>query len=251
MIALSGGCAAPPINPSFAVTHQQADAAIDQMAHDRRPLSRPVLIIGGFLDPNFGPWHMKRELERVSSDATIITVSLATCGSFDECRQRIIAAVDEACPTKDAQQTTEVDVIGLSLGGLAARYAASDGSSRQLRIARLFTVSSPHAGATLAEHLAVCQFHRDMRPGSTFIQALPHADFPIYSYCLLHDDVVGSQYTGTTDCPPWWLPNPPLISAHFVAMRDRRIFADLALRLRGQEPFSTSPPAPLPQSEQQ
>src|SRR4051812_11014358 len=45
---LSTACAAKPQNPSFPVTFSQAETAIDQMRADPHPLSRPLVIIGGF-----------------------------------------------------------------------------------------------------------------------------------------------------------------------------------------------------------
>jgi pimeloyl-ACP methyl ester carboxylesterase len=179
------------------------------------------------------------------------------CTNFDECRNAIINAVDQAYPSQDQHWTMEVDVIGMSLGGLVARYAAAPSRDakhpRQLKIARLFTISSPLGGATLAQALGFTDFHRDMQPGSKFIMTVAQSDadakYELYEYVHLHDEVVGEQYAAIPGTRAWWLSTPPLISPHFAAMIDDRILADIARRLRGEEPFSHSPPAPLPSAD--
>ncbi len=72
----------------------------------------------------------------------------------------VIDAVDQKFPSSDPEVTTEVDVIGYSMGGLAARYAAMPAtavnlSKRRLQIGRLFTISSPHRGALWGESVGV------------------------------------------------------------------------------------------------
>jgi hypothetical protein len=251
------GCAdnPTPANPSFPVTFSQARQALDDMAAAPRALQRPLVVIGGFWDPNVSPPLFKWEFHRLTGDDRIATVSVGFCGSFDECRQKVIEAVDQAFPTHDPDFTTEVDVVGASLGGLVARYAAapSDDNAhpRRLRIARLFSISSPHSGATLAANFGFTQFHHDMMPGSAFLRALAAADaqatYHVYPYVRLDDEIVGARNAAPPDHNPLWLANPPLaLLAHAGAMSDPRILADIALRLRGEHPFSTEPAAPLP-----
>src|SRR6266436_1349606 len=91
-------CAAKPENPSFPLTFSDAAKAVDQMRADPRPLSRPLVIIGGFGDPNVSPPLFKNFFRGISQDTKIITVSICFCQSFNECRQKVIEAVDKACP---------------------------------------------------------------------------------------------------------------------------------------------------------
>jgi hypothetical protein len=251
------GCAnnPAPANPTFPLTFDQADQALSRMAAEPRPLARPLVIIGGIWDLNLSSPFYKMQLERITRDRRMIAVSVGYCGSFDQCRQKVLDAVDAAFPNDDPAQTTEVDVIGISLGGLVGRAAAApspDASKpRRLNVARLFTVASPHAGATLAASLGFTQFHRDMCPGSPFLRTLADADhdaaYEIYPYVLLGDGIVGQQYAAPPDKSPIWLAPPPLQFAHAASATDSRIIADIARRLRGEKPFSSLPPAPLPQ----
>jgi len=155
-----------------------------------------------------------------------------------------------------------VDVVGLSMGGLAARYAACPPSpdlaarstqpvsQKRLKIARLFTISSPHAGALLAEKAALVDFHRDMRPDSAFLKYVASCDaearYELFCYVYLNDEIVGAQYAAPAGKNPYWLTSAPTVSPHIAAMLDDRILADIARRLRGETPMMPWAPDPLP-----
>lgn len=248
-------CAGKPANPSFQVTFSQAHKAVAEMRDEPRRLSRPLVIIGGFGDVNISPPLFKSFFQNISCDSRIITVSVGLCQSFNECRQKVIEDVDRSCPSDDPMFTAEVDVVGASLGGLVARHAAapSDDPShpRRLNVARLFSISSPHSGATLAQLIAVTSYHRDLRPNSAFLNRLAEQDadatYELYPYVRLHDEIVGAKNAAPPGMNPLWLPNPPLTLSHLGAMIDERILADIARRLRGEEPFAQAPATPLPQ----
>jgi len=254
-VALAG-CSAAPTNPSFPLTHAQAQRAIERMQTDPRPLPRPLLVIGGFLDPDISPTVYRIFFRGITKRAQIITVSVGFCGSFAECRQKVIAAVDAACFSNDPLWTTQVDVVGVSLGGLVARYAAAPSPNpahpRRLRIARLFSISSPHSGAELADRIALTDFHRALRPGSEFLTTLAaqdaQADYDLYPYVHLQDRIVGARYAAPPGRTAFWLADRGPLLAHNAAIIDDRIFADIARRLRNQPPFSHFPPSPLPKA---
>lgn len=255
LLTLAGlGCSnAGPVNPSFAVTMAEARQAMREMAAPR-PLARPLVIVGGYLDPNVSPTYLKHQIHKVSGDERIIGVMVGFHDSFDECRRAVIDAVDRAFPGDDPLWTSEVDVIGVSLGGLVARYAAAESRDadhpRRLRIARLFTISSPHQGAALANFAALNEWHRDMVSGSPFMLYLGGCDaaagYELYPYARLRDHLVGEELASPAGHTPIWLAPPPLEGGHGGAWRDHRIIADIARRLRGESPFSTEPRAPLP-----
>ncbi len=262
--ALLAGCSTvipdAPLNPSFPVTFARADAVLAYDAAHPKPLRRPLVIVGGFVDPGLGSRLLRKRFHDWTGDDRVIGVSLGAENSFADCRADIVAAVDAAFPTTDPTQTTEVDVVGASMGGLAARYAAlppepGERYRRRLRIARLFTLSSPLQGASLADRipLDLHPLQGPMRTGSWLYAATnaPPADwddlYAIYSYVRLRDDMVGSANAAVPGATPWWVSGPPRPrSSHHAAFLDRRILADVAARLRGDPPLSTEPPTPIP-----
>ena len=119
------------------------------MAQSPIPLERPLVIIGGFTDVGIVPWSLKHRFTGLTGDDQIVAVSIGDCLSFDDCKRKIIDAVNTKFHKAHRQtesQTIEVDVIGCSLGGLAARYAAMPTNNPlqgRLNIVGLFTISSP------------------------------------------------------------------------------------------------------------
>lgn len=252
--ALCAGCAAQPVNPSFPVTSDEAKQALREMANQPKKLERPLVVVGGYLDPNVSPTFLKGKLCQATGDDRVVRVAVGFSGSFEECREMVIAAVDEAYPSDDPVWTTEVDVIGASLGGLVARYAAApsrDGNRpRRLKIARLFTIASPHSGAALAKAISLTHFQAEMRPGSDFLKYLAEYDaeagYELFAYTRLNDKLVGEEYTAPPGQNPLWVATPPFQAGHGNAWHDPRIIADIARHLRGEQPFSTKPATPLP-----
>jgi hypothetical protein len=272
LATIGGGCA--PDNPSFPLTAAHARAELNEMEASPTKLERPLVIIGGFLDPGIGP----RQLAANLRDATgakkgeVILISLFWCGNFDECRRKIVESVDAAWPSDDPDCTREVDVIGQSMGGIAARYAAlppgafnapqtreSSASSaaaptprpagRRLKIHRLFTLASPHRGAVLADVPGLMPLHLDMRRGSDFLtrlNALDSGEFPIIPYTRVPDTHVGSAYTAPPGQNPIWMPNAWFEEPHLGFFGDPRVAADVARRLRGEPSYSIEPRAPVP-----
>lgn len=251
-----GGCAEPlPANPSFSVTFDEARVALREMKQHPRALDRPLVLVGGFGDPHVSATYYQSLFGDLTGDRRVLAVVVGFCSSFEECRRKIIKAVDEAWPNDDPLWTSEVDVIGASLGGLAARYAAApsldEKRPRRLRIARLFSICSPHTGAELARHGGVNSLQDDMRPGSVFLARLATSDgdagYELYPYARLRDHIVGERFAAPPGANPLWLPTPPLEGGHSGAWHDPRILADIARRLRDERPFSALPAMPLPQ----
>ena len=172
------------VNPSFAVTSSQAKDAWKTMESSPARLERPLIVLGGIYDPGAMANHIADQIKDVAANDELIRhCSFFFDGSFDRCARKLIETVDDAFPTADPTQTVEVDAVAFSMGGLVARHAASDGfattNGRRLRIARLFTIGSPHRGAKLA---CVPTFDRrivDMRTESEFLETL-NAEDPDY-----------------------------------------------------------------------
>jgi len=248
-IAVTSGCASKSnMNPSFPLSASDARQAQREMRLDRRRLDRPLVVLGGIHDPGVvAPALARRLLEFADEDAEAIAVSFFGTRSFETCRRRALAAVEGAWPSLDPHETVEVDVIGVSMGGLVARYAARprrDGGQR-LKIRHLYTISTPHRGADMAWTWTTDSRIVDMRAGSAFLASLNQVtlehDPEIFAYTRLGDTIVGVENTAPPGGSMWWVPNLPFTFAHLTVSHDPRIVADIARRLRGETPFTLGP----------
>ena len=245
-------CAGPePWNQNFPLAFDEAHEQAATMEAQPVPLSRPLVVLAGYLDPGFGSSWTAWTLEDLVGDTRTLPVSFFWCASFAGCREKLIDSVDAAFPSDDPCWTTEVDVVALSMGGLVARDAAAPpttpGRERRLKIARLFTIGSPHRGARLAATPCFLALHRDMRKESAFVKRLAEAytesDFELFPYARLGDGMVGAENTAPEGESPLWVSNPAFSLAHLGSATDERILVDIALRLRGEEAYSRRDPS--------
>jgi len=249
-LMLAGCSAGQPVNPSFPLTVSEARTALEEM--DRLPIApaRPVVVAGGIIDPGFIAPALARRLQQATADdAPIISVSFFGANSFDACRDRLIAEVERAWPSDGGSQTIEVDVVGCSMGGLVARHAARPRDhGRCLAVRRLFTIATPHRGASLAGLPTFDQRAVDMRAGSPFLAGLEAeaATYELFAYTRLDDAIVGEENAAPPGRWAWWVPNQMFEGGHLDAWRDPRILADLCRRLRGEPTYATEAPAPVP-----
>ena len=255
ILLLLGGCALP-IHPGFPISESQALSARDAMKQRPKALERPLVIIGGYR----APYHvqvrtMTGRLIKMTSQvrADALGVSVMYDGSIESATDHVIRNIEAMWPSDDPDMTVEVDVVGVSMGGLVARHGAvsgirSDGSMRKrLRIARLYTVATPHLGACLADSLTPDYMTRQMKKGSAFLTALDEADadraYEMFCYARTNDAVVGATRTAPIGMSPYWVHGPWMLS-HVTVARDWRICADIARRLRGESPLSLEASAP-------
>jgi pimeloyl-ACP methyl ester carboxylesterase len=253
------GCATSPTNPSFDLAATDARKVLREMRESPRPLGRPVVVVHG-LGPPVGSWWLARELRRLTRDERVVTVSYDYLGPMSASRRSVINAVEKRFPCDDPCFTREVDVVAISMGGVVARDAAAplpQGAARaggkRLKIARLFTISSPHRGSAMAAALPVLlgSTQRDLRAGSAYLRELERREaggpaYEIVPYARLGDRIVGERNAAPAGMTPIWLPNLLLEGAHLSAFSDPRIVADIARRLRGEPPLATEPSEPLP-----
>jgi len=248
-----------PVNPSFPVTVDQARQVLVTAISNPKPLKRPLVIVGGFADPGFAAFMLSRDFQAYTHDDRVIGVPLGLSVSEEEFRRRIIDCVDRAFPTSDPAMTTEVDVVGYSMGGLAARDAALFPThGRRLRIGRLFTISSPHRGAVCTGRIPfnIVTLQKQMTPGSAFLNSInnaadPNAIYPVYPYVCLGDDEVGAINAAPPGQGVWWVSRPMFFDPHDWAFMDPRIRADIVRRLRDEQPLTSDPPMPLPRGVDQ
>ena len=222
-VLIGAGCAPQYANPSFPIEPDEAKSRLDDLKSSKKRLDRPLILLGGFLDPGIGPATYRKVLGKFL-EGEMIAISFADRSSFESCRERVIARVDENFPTDDPDRTIEVDVIGESMGGLVAMFCALDDPQlgRTLRIRNLYTIASPLRGARLAERapFLLNSMQRDMKPGSALYQRIENSpiDYQIYSYTRLDDDIVGEMYTSAPNRGVWWVENLPGQPAHFGAL---------------------------------
>lgn len=251
------GCASDlPQNPSFPVTLAEARLDLERMEQHPATLQRPLIIAAGYGDPGWGADILAGSLRPLFDERhPIVVVHFFGSESFEECARTLCADAATACTRPGAVEVAgaltcaEVDVIGISMGGLAARHAAACADG-ELQIVRLLTISTPHQGALLALLPTTDARQVDMRKSSAFLaqldDALAEASYELIPYTRLNDSIVGEHNTAPPGQQPWWVGHGAGVMSHFNAHQDPRILADIARRLRGEEPWTREPRTPLP-----
>lgn len=264
LMVLIAGCS-QKTNPAFPLTRPEAQRALKEMEAAPAELPRPVVVLGGWSDPGLSAGGLRRQIERISAgNQPVISVSFFGEDTWRGCHRHLMDTIAAEIGDRDLPDQ-HVDVVAFSMGGLVARYAAqpfpadtdhasaagdADKSIPRLRIARLFTISTPHRGAKAADWPTWDPLVRRMRGDGAFINRLndrlPEANYVLTPYVRLDDGIVGPANAAPPDQTPWWVDKPPFAIGH-LGSGDNRIRADIARRLRGEPPFTTYPPAPLPE----
>jgi len=238
-------------NPGYPASDAEVERMIKRMEASPVGLERPLVILSGWRATPFFANLLARRLRRCigAHPDRIASVAYFTRGRIPACARIAIDRVGARFGMADETRTTQVDVVGISMGGLVAWSAAEegDGKGRRLAIARLFTLATPWQGAGLAKSIRVDAACRDMRPGSPFLQRLEKSvksvRYPIVPYAVLRDEWVGPSRSAPRGSDPIWVPGR-IYCGHHLVSADRRILADLARRLRGDQALAR--PCPLP-----
>ncbi len=248
----------PNPNPGFDVTSAQARDDLTRMRREPRPLQRPVVVLAGWRALSLLPRNMIANLGGCFADPScegFLPVAYPLETRITRAAAATIAEVEARWPSGASPHTREVDVIGVSMGGLVARAAAAGladpdrrGShAKPLRIARLFTLGTPHRGANLALEHPVDAAAVDMLPGSSLLRRLDEAwadrPYEMVCYARLHDEFVGARRTAPPGMQPFWLSGLAIMS-HLTIGQEPRILADIARRLRGESPWARVASAP-------
>ena len=237
-------------NPSFPVPADLLLAQGARLLANPIPHPRPVVILAGWHSPRLSSRGVESILRPLTSarEEDFLSIGYAMSTSIPAAARRTLAALRDR-----GLDGREIDVVGLSMGGVLARgLGAGLFGAPPVRIARLFTLASPHRGAILARAVRPDPAARDLRPGSTYLAEIDAA-WPAFTaetipYALLRDWWVGATRTAPPGMHPRWLdPVRPWTRAfsHFAINFDRRVLLDVALRLRGETPLSgpvTPPP---------
>lgn len=226
------------------------------MRADARPLLRPVVVVGGYRTWTIAAASLASRLCAMTNrdPAMFAAMAYPWSSDFTAITARLARLVAARWPGGDEGWTRDVDVVGVSMGGLVARAAAAgvgtggrNTEGRRLRIGRLFTLGTPHRGARLAELARPDGAARDMRAGSAFLARLDAARtaggdgaaYELVCYTRLRDSWVGAARTSPVGHPTHWVSGWRVLS-HVTVSMDTRILADMARRLRGEKPFANA-----------
>lgn len=255
-VALAGCFTIHVDNPAFPATSAEIEAELDRMRAEPVGIQRPVLVLGGYRSPMPVAKSLAGrlcELTGASRDE-VVDLSYIFSDTVEGPARRAVALVEERFPSDDPEWTIEVDVVAISMGGLVARLAAAEPELRgepggkRLRIRTIYSLASPHRGAILADWIRLDSACRSMQPGSAVLASLDEAfagrDYEVVPYAVLRDTWVGARHASPVGMEPIWVPGRVMLSHHLVSF-NKRIQADVARRLRGEEPLGmpSSPPS--------
>lgn len=137
--------------------------------------SNPIVLVHGYMDNGKTPWwNIVNSYLRTAGwesdqiyNVSVGEIPLTTVGSPTETSEEVRYAIHAAHNEHDSQ----VDVIGHSMGGLAARYCVEETDVGQY-VDNLITIGAPHQSTTLAYFGLSTSGAQAMRPGSDFLTTL-------------------------------------------------------------------------------
>lgn len=240
------------INQAFPVTVEGAHAALSKLASAPVRLARPVLVLDGW----HGPWllsqRLARRLARATSGSPGDFLAVGYPWAF-----RVETAAQHAIRRLAARGwlDREIDIVGLSMGGLVARAIAGGlpgvCAGGRARAVRVFTVASPHRGAIFADRATIDPASGQMKAGSSLLEALDAAlaerTYELRCYAVLRDWLVGATRTAPDGMHPVWvdLPGWRRAISHFAGPYDARLLVEIARVLRGEPPTGTPSLPPM------
>jgi hypothetical protein len=265
------GCASiGPSNPAITLSGADIRAERDRMASSPVPLERPVLVLSGYRALPSLAGRLRNDIVELTSgqpeDFHVISYTFGN--DIHTLAELAVTQLEAKWPSDDPDQTIEVDVLAISMGGLVARLAALPPDERppdarpvrtetsttppptkRLRINRLMTFGTPHQGAKLAEYITLDNASLAMQPGSQFLQELnkswPRTEYQLIPYAHLNDGWVGATRAAPPGEDPIWDRGKAVFS-HFLVSYNPLFIADASRRLRGEEPLidvRTPPPS--------
>lgn len=242
-----------PVNPAFNPDPARLADLARRFHAEPRPLDRPLIILAGWRSPPSVANAVAARLIALTSHDHLdaLPISYTFRGDIPSIARLACARIRRALGVasgEPAQSLRPIDVVGISMGGLVARTIEAGLAGEHPRIARLFTIGTPHRGARLASRIAPDRASSQMRADSEFLRNLEeresHDAMELHCYANLNDRMVGATNTAPHGRNPMWIPGTRLLS-HFAATQDRRILLDIASRLRGEQPIA-APDEPPP-----
>jgi pimeloyl-ACP methyl ester carboxylesterase len=236
------------VNPHFKATDEALEADFARMRAAPKPLARPVVLLGGWHSPGVANWGIAGILRPSTSgrDADFLSITYPT-------RMSVWSAAEAAYRELEQRglHNQDVDMVGISMGGVVARGLATNTFRfGDIRVKRVFTIASPHRGAKIARAVVPDPAAWQMRPGSDLICSINNCEqcFELHCYGVLRDWWIGASNTAPPGMHPYWVdiaPGVKRLCTHFAVNHDRLVIADMARRLRGEEPLAekgTEPP---------
>ncbi len=237
----------PDANPALIRARELALTDLARMRREPVPLSRPLLILNGYHAWAGVVESVRKQLARTTSGNPddILAVSFMDQTCFDAQRRRVL---DETA--RWVGLSTSIDIVAHSMGGLVGRFCGTTNhpDGRVLHIERLYTLASPHRGATLANIATPDATARGMRAGSDFLRGLGAAPTTIrrlITFTHAKDPVVGAHNTSLHNEHPRWCSGSRLLS-HFSVAHNPIVLATIARELRSEPPLIDWPANPLP-----
>jgi pimeloyl-ACP methyl ester carboxylesterase len=235
------------INPHFHPSHELITSERVRLAASPVALPRPVIVLSGYHSPRITINGLRRKLLPLTSNRPddFLSISFPFASRMESAMEVSFKAISEYLGKKGI---AEYDIVALSMGGVVARGLAANllGKTAPFRIVRMFTLSSPHRGAILADYFRPDPAARDMRRGCPFLRNLDshlgRPDAPeLTCYSLLHDWWVGATRAAPPGHPVLWIDTFGFVESmisHFMVTRNNAIVLDIALRLRGEPPIA-------------
>ncbi len=236
-------------NPNYPHSDADVHAEWDRLASAARGgagpgLRRPLLVLAGYRAPQKQA-SMAAEALRSLCGAPAGEVAPL---SYTWLHTPLEVCRSVASAARERFGDREVDVAAISMGGLIARLLDTGLLGVRLRIARLFTIATPHRGAMMARVVRPDPCAAMMRPGSELLRELEAARagsaMEMVCYARLGDRWVGTRACAPPGQEPIWSPGLR-VGTHFVNVYDRRSLLDVARRLMGLEPWGRPGGMPL------
>jgi triacylglycerol lipase len=145
---------------------RRAGAAERYVIVDSGNVPRPVVMVHGIFDTGAVFRRMSRFLERRGFDphSPSLKPSSGRAG-IDDLAHQLETYINDSLG-----RTSQVDLIGFSMGGLVGRYYLQR-LGGAARVRRFIAISTPHHGSRMA-HLLPNKACIQMRPGSAFLADL-------------------------------------------------------------------------------
>jgi len=244
-----------PENPAFLHATKTLDAMAGQLAASPKPLARPVLVFSGYRVPGIFGGQLATNLARLTSGKPddFRLFAYPWDGDIEPLVNRLAMKIgSEFGMDPSGDSTIPVDVVGISMGGIVGRLAATRARTRpagvpRVNIRNLFTIATPHRGARLALRIHIDRAATDMQPGSPFLAKLDEYaksdDYELVPYATLNDVTVGAANCSPHGSHPIWTRGTRRF-AHTTVTMHPAIALDIALRLRGEQPLGT--PSEIP-----